>query len=266
VSYAAVELASKIYADLSRKSVLLVGAGETGELTLRHLLGKGIGQVRIANRTRAKAEALVAAMGGTVVDYESIAEALRTVDIVVTSVTSPTYIVQPEEVHRVMRQRSNNPLFIIDIGLPRNVNPAAGKIENVFLYDIDALSTIVDRNIDRRRAEIPHVTRIIREELIAFLRWQNSLEVGPTIQEFRESLEAIRAQEVQKNVNRFRPEDRELLEIVTRRIVNKILHGPTTILKQSTESGGHAEELINRVRALRDLFGIHGNGRDRHEE
>ncbi len=265
VSYAAVELASKIYADLSKKSVLLVGAGETGELTLRHLAGKGIGQIRIANRTREKAEALVAAFGGTVIDYEGIADALRTVDIVVTSVTSPSYIVQPEEVHRVMKQRSNNPLFIIDIGLPRNVNPAAGKIENVFLYDIDALSTIVDRNLDRRKGELPHVTRIIREELVAFLRWQHALEVGPTIQEFRESLEAIRAGEVSRHVNRFRPEDRELLEIVTKRIVNKILHHPTTVLKQSTESGGHGGDLVNRVKALRDLFGMTGNGEEGHD-
>lgn len=265
VSYAAVELASKIYADLTRKSVLLIGAGETGELTLRHLVGKGIGQVKIANRTRERAEALVAAMGGTVVDYEGIVEALCSVDIVVSSVTSPSYIVQPDDFHRVMKQRSNSPLFIIDIGLPRNVNPAAGKIENVFLYDIDALSTIVDRNLDRRRAEIPRVTRIIREELVSFLRWQNALEVGPTIQEFRESLEAIRSQEVMKNVNRFSPEDRELLEIVTRRIVNKILHGPTTVLKQSTESGVHSEEVITRVKALRELFGIGGNGEAPHD-
>jgi glutamyl-tRNA reductase len=265
VSYAAVELASKIYADLTKKSVLLIGAGETGELTLRHLVGKGITQVRIANRTRERAEALVAALGGTVIDYEEIVDALRTVDIVVTSVTSPSYIVQPEEVQKVMKQRSNNPLFIIDIGLPRNVNPLAGKIENVFLYDIDALSTIVDRNLDRRRGEIPKVTRIIREELVSFLRWQNSLEVGPTIQEFRESLEAIRLQEVQKNVNRFRPEDRELLELVTRRIVNKILHGPTTVLKQATEAGGHSEELASHVKALRELFGISRNGGTGHE-
>ena len=266
VSYAAVELASKIYADLSKKSVLLIGAGETGELTLRHLVGKGIGQVKIANRTRERAETLVAAMGGTVIDYEEIADALRSVDIVVTSVTSPSYIVQPDEVHRVMRQRSNSPLFIIDIGLPRNVNPAAGKIENVFLYDIDTLSTIVDRNLDRRRAEIPRVTRIIREELISFFHWQNSLEVGPTIQEFRESLEAIRAQEVMRNVNRFKPEDRELLDLVTRRILNKILHGPTTVLKQGTESGTHSEEAVNRVKALRELFGIPGNGEAGREE
>lgn len=266
VSYAAVELASKIYADLAKKSVLLIGAGETGELTLRHLVGKGIGQVKVANRTRERAEALVAAMGGTVVDYEEIVDTLRSVDIVITSVTSPSYIVQPDEVHRVMKQRSNNPLFIIDIGLPRNVNPAAGKIENVFLYDIDALSTIVDRNLDRRRGEIPKVTRIIREELISFFRWQNTLEVGPTIQEFRESLEAIRVQEVTRNINRFRPEDRELLELVTRRIVNKILHGPTTVLKQGTEPGGHGEDSVNRVKALRELFGISRNGESGHEE
>ncbi len=265
VSYAAVELASKIYADLTKKSVLLIGAGETGELTLRHLVGKGIGHVTIANRTREKAEALASAMGGTVIDYEGIVDALRSADIVVSSVTSPSYVVQPGEVQKVMKQRSNNPLFIIDIGLPRNVNPLAGKIENVFLYDIDALSTIVDRNLDRRRAEIPKVTRIIREELVAFLRWQNALEVGPTIQEFRESLEAIRSQEVQKHVNRFRPEDRELLELVTRRIVNKILHGPTTVLKEGTESGTHTEEVIHRVKALRDLFGIRGNGGADHE-
>jgi glutamyl-tRNA reductase len=266
VSYAAVELASKIYADLAKKSVLLIGAGETGELTLRHLVGRGIGQVKVANRTRERAEALVAAMGGTVIDYEEIVDALRSVDIVVTSVTSPSYIVQPEEVQKVMKQRSNNPLFIIDIGLPRNVNPAAGRIENVFLYDIDALSTIVDRNLDRRRGEIPKVTRIIREELISFFRWQNALEVGPTIQEFRESLEAIRSQEVMRNVNRFKPEDRELLELVTRRIVNKILHGPTTVLKQGTESHAYSAEVLNRVKALRELFGISRNGEGGHEK
>jgi len=266
VSYAAVELASKIYADLSRKSVLLIGAGDTGELTLRHLQGKGIGKVAIANRTREKAEALAAAFGGAVVDYDGIADALRTADIVITSVTSPAYVVGPDEVHRVMRQRSNNPLFIIDIGVPRNVHPAAGKIENVFLYDVDALSSIVDRNLEKRKGEIPKVTRIIREELAAFFRWQNSMEVGPTIQEFRQQVEAIRAEEVRKNVNRFRDEDRELLELVTRRIVNKILHGPTTVLKQGAESGGHSEDLLHRVHVLRELFGLGRNGEAPHEE
>ena len=132
VSYAAVELASKIFADLSRKSALLIGAGETGELTLKHLVGKGIGDIKIANRTRANAEALVAELGGAVVDYEQIVDALRVVDIVITSVNSPSYVVQPEHVHSVMRQRGNNPLFLIDIGVPRNINPAAARSRTCF--------------------------------------------------------------------------------------------------------------------------------------
>jgi glutamyl-tRNA reductase len=187
-------------------------------------------------------------------------DALRAVDIVITSVNSPSYIVQPGDTHKVMKQRSNNPLFIIDIGVPRNVDPSCKKIENVFLYDIDALGAIVDRNLEKRKAELPKVTRVIREELIEFFRWHNSLEVGPTIQEFRDALEVIRRQEVEKNVHRFKPEDQELLELVTKRIVNKILHQPTTVLKQSAEEGGHTTDAILRVKALRELFGFSRNG------
>ena len=267
VSYTAVELASKIFADLSRKSVLLIGAGETGELTLTHLVGKGIGRVIIANRTRAKAEALAATMGprSSVIDYEQIVDALRAVDIVITSVNSPSYIVQPEDVHKVMKQRSNNPLFIIDIGVPRNVNPSANKIENVFVYDLDSLSAIVDRNVEKRKGEIPKVEAIIGEELSAFYRWYNSFEIGPTIQEFRETIEKIRQSEVEQHINRFAEEDRQLLELVTRRIVNKILHRPTTVLKESAESGEDESTTIPRIQALRDLFGISRNG-ERHRE
>lgn len=260
VSYAAVELANKIFADLSRKTVLLIGAGETGELTLKHLVGRGIGQVKIANRTRAKAEALVASFGGTVVDYENMVEGLRSADIVVTSVNSPSYVVQPDDIHKVMRQRSNNPLFIIDIGVPRNVNPAARKIENVFLYDIDSLSAIVDKNLERRKAELPKVAAIVEEEKHEFFLWHNSLEVGPTIHDLREAFEAIRHQEVEKNINRFRTEDRELVDLLTKRIMNKILHQPMTTLKQGTENGNGEHETLLRIKALRELFGISQNG------
>lgn len=256
VSYAAVELASKIFADLSRKSVLLIGAGETGELTLKHLVGKGIGHIKIANRTRAKAEALVAEFGGTVVDYERFTDALRTVDIVITSVNSATYIVNPDDVQSVMKQRGNTPLFIIDIGVPRNVNPAARKIENLFLYDIDSLTTIVDRNLEKRKAEIPRVTSIIRQEMVEFFRWHRSLQVAPTIQDLHAAFEQVRMQEVGKHINRFRPEDRELVELVTRRIVNKILHQPLSLLKEGSENGSGGPETLMRVKVLRDLFGI----------
>ncbi|MBI4535767.1 MAG: glutamyl-tRNA reductase, partial [Ignavibacteriae bacterium] len=263
VSYAAVELASKIFEDLSKKSVLLIGAGETGELTLKHLVSKGIGHIRIANRTREKAEGLVASFGGTVVNYADMVEALKTTDIVISSVNSPSYIVQPDDVQKVMKQRSNNPLFIIDIGVPRNVNPASNKVDNVFLYDIDSLSTIVDKNLEKRKAELPKVTRIIREEMVEFFHWYNSLQVGPTIHDLRDAFEAIRRQEVEKNINRFNPEDRELVELVTRRIVNKILHQPVTNLKLGAENGSRGGETHSRIKALRELFGI---GKDKRED
>lgn len=259
VSYAAVELASKIFANFSRKSVLLIGAGETGELTLKHLVGKGIGTVRVANRTRARAEALVAQLGGEVVEYEQMPEALLMADIVITSVTSPTYVVGPEDVQKVMRRRGNNPLFIIDIGVPRNVDPASRRIENVFLYDIDALSAIVEHNIQKRSSEMPAVTRIVREEMAEFLRWHKSLQVAPAIQEFRSAIEAIREEEVQKNINRFKAEDRELVELLSRRIVNKILHQPLIVLKQGAENGSHGPDTITRIRVLRELFGLAKN-------
>ncbi len=258
VSYAAVELASKIFADLSKKSALLIGAGETGELTMKHLVGKGIGKVYLANRTREKAESLTRELGGSVVDYDNLVDTLGVVDIVITSVNSPSYVVLPMHVHKVMKQRANNPLFLIDIGVPRNVDPASRKIENVFLYDIDALSSIVDRNLDHRKAELPAVDAIVREELTEFSHWVESLSVGPTIQEFRASLESIRQEEVEKNINRFKQEDRELVDLVTRRIVNKILHMPTTVLKESSTDG--EQDTIARVKALRELFGI-GNER-----
>lgn len=256
VSYAAVELAGKIFADLSRKSALLIGAGETGELTLKHLLGKGIGRIQIANRTRSKAEALATEFGGSVIDYDQIVPALRTVDVVVTSVNSPAYVLEPADVHGVMRQRGHNPVFIIDIGVPRNVNPAVRKIDNVFLYDIDALNTIVDRNLDKRKADIPRATTIIREELVEFFRWHRSLQVAPAIQDLHAAFEQIRQQEVGKHVNRFRPEDRELLELVSHRIVNKLLHQPLSILKGGSESGSAGPETLNRVKVLRELFGL----------
>ncbi len=261
VSYAAVELATKIFADLSRKSALLIGAGETGELTLKHLVGKGIGKVRVANRTRARAEALVADLGGEVIDYELMADALRDADIVITSVNSPSYVVQPDDVQKVMRQRGNNPLFIIDIGVPRNVNPAARKMENVFLYDIDSLSAIVDHNLVKRASAMPAVTRIIREEMVEFFRWHKSLGVAPTIQDFRATLELIRHDEVQKHINRFAAEDRELVDLVTRRIVNKILHQPLTTLKQGAENGSGEAETTLRIKVLRELFGLTQSGR-----
>jgi len=183
-------------------------------------------------------------------------EGLRNVDIVITSVTSPTYVLQPGDLQKVIRQRASNPLFVIDIGVPRNVDPSCNKVANVFLYDMDSLSAIVDRNLELRKVEIPKVTRIIEEEMTDFFHWYNSLQVTPTIQDLREAFEVIRTQEVEKNINRFKPEDRELVDLLTKRILNKILHQPITTLKQTAEEGTTTRETLVRIKTLRDLFGI----------
>jgi len=263
VSYAAVELANKIFEDLSSKSVLLVGAGKTGELTLKHLISKGIGRIRIANRTASRADELAALHGGTPVPFDAMRESLAGVDIAVTSVTTPEPIILAEDIARIMKVRKNDPLFLIDLGVPRNIDAGARKIGNVFLYDLDSLGTVVSRNLGMRESEIPGVQAIITEEMKHFVSWYSSLQVGPTIQDLLRSVETIRSEEVGKNIHRFSGEDRELVELLTKRIVNKILHQPITSLKHQSENGSGKGEVLERIHALRDFFGL---GRETHEE
>jgi glutamyl-tRNA reductase len=255
VSYAAVELANKIFADLNKHTALIIGAGETSELTAKHLTGKNIGKLIFTNRTREKAEALAHEHGGTVVDFDNYVSELKNVDIIIGSVTIPSYILTQQQIQKAMKERGNNPLFIIDIGVPRNVEPATSKIDNVFLYDIDALNHMVDQNLESRRAEIPKVKKIIFEELEQFYTWYKSLQVTPTIQELREQFEAIRVEEISKNINRFPKENQELVEILTKRIVNKILHTPIVNLKNGT-NGDIDDETINKISLIRNLFGL----------
>ena len=258
VSYAAVELANKIFSDLSKKSALLIGAGETGELTAKHLLGRGIGSIFVANRTKSKAEDLATSIGGKAVDFEAFQQMLSKVDIVVSSVASQQYVVTKADVQRAMKERSHDPLFIIDIGVPRNIDPEANKIDNVFLYDMDGISGIIDQNIQKRRSEIPHVNQIILEELTEFNNWFNSLQVAPTIHDLRTHFEQVRQEEVEKNINRFSQEDRELVELVTKRIVNKLLHLPTTNLKNGNDES--EDEKHKKLHLVRSLFGLHRKG------
>ncbi|MGA7162291.1 MAG: glutamyl-tRNA reductase [Bacteroidota bacterium] len=259
VSYAAVEIANKIFSDLSKKTALLIGAGETGELTAKHLVGRGIGGIFVANRTRTKAEELVAALGGKAVDFESLHQMLAQVDIVISSVTSDQYVITKSDVQRAMKERSHKPLFIFDIGVPRNIDPDINSIESVFLHDMDGISVIIDRNVEKRKAEIPRVNEIILEELTEFYNWYNSLQVNPTIHDLRTHFEEVRLEEVEKNINRFSPEDRELVDIVTKRIVNKLLHLPTTNLKNGEDES--EEDKHKKLHIVRSLFGLH---KDKH--
>jgi glutamyl-tRNA reductase len=254
ISYAAVELANKIFADLSKKRALLIGAGETGELTAKHLKSKGIGELVITNRTRSRSEELAAKIGGTVVDFENFVNELERIDIVISSVQAPEPIIDAVTMQRALRRRGNDPIFLIDIGVPRNIDPACNKFDNVFLHDIDALKHIIDKNLLKRQQETPKIEHIIMEELQELFAWYNSLKLNPTISELRQMFEFIRQAEVEKHINKFKEEDRELIDIVTKRIINKLLHTPMTTLRSS--NGDPEDDTLTYISSIRKLFGL----------
>jgi glutamyl-tRNA reductase len=252
VSYLAAELATKIFADLSKRSALLVGAGETGKLAAKHLLSRSLGGLVIANRTRESAERVAAEVGARVIDFESIPKELAGVDIVLTAVAADRFILKHSDVSGAMSARGNRPLIVIDLGVPRNVDPGVNVIENVFLHDLDALNTIIAQNLGHRESEVPKVERIIEEELAAFREWHGSIDLTPTIAELRERFESIRGAEVERMRHKLPPAEIEEVEMLTKRIVNKILHTPMTNLK----NGHSSEETRTKISFIRHLFGL----------
>jgi glutamyl-tRNA reductase len=255
VSYAAAELATKIFEDLSKRTALLIGAGETGKLTAKHLASRELGNLLLANRTMKRAEELVAHLGGRAIEFEKIHAELSHVDIVISSVDATQYILSAADIRKAMKSRGNKPLFIIDIGVPRNIDPSANTIENVFLHDIDALNHIIDQNLAHRKAEIPKIQNIILDETTQFEMWHHSLDVTPTIQQLREQFEEIRHMEVEKHINHFSPDTREEVDLLTKRIINKLLHVPMVNLRNG--SGEHTDdETRTKVHILRHLFGL----------
>ena len=254
IGYASVELAERIFEKLHKKSALIIGAGETAKITAKHLRGKNIGSLYITNRTHARAEAVAHELAAEVVPFDRFRTALKDVDIVISSVTVDEPILTAADIEEALGSRHGGALFLVDIGVPRNIESAAGKLDNVFLYDIDTLRTMVDENVSKRKAQIPRVEVIVEEEVSNYFAWASSLEVTPTIKDLTRMVEEIRKTEVDKNVNRFDEKDRELLDLVTKRIVNKIMHTPISQIRN-----GHDEpafERVNSISAIRKLFGL----------
>ncbi len=258
VSYAAVELAEKIFGNLRGKTAMLIGAGETAELAAKDLKPKEISRLFIANRTIERAQNLAAVIGmGEAISLEDISQNLADCDIVISSVGGSEYILTREMVASAMKRLEDKPLLVIDIGVPRNVDPLVKKITNVFLNDIDSLNLIVENNMEMRRAEIPAVRRIVDEELNEFVKWYNSLAVGPTIKKLRDKIEQIRVEEVKRYKNKISGTDSKIVDEVTRSLVNKILHEPLTNLKDA-ENG---ISIVDRVNLIKTLFGLSGESR-----
>ncbi|MDY7034078.1 MAG: glutamyl-tRNA reductase [Thermodesulfobacteriota bacterium] len=255
VSYAAVELAKKIFNTLGNKIVLLIGAGEMAELAARHLLNNGVRDMLIANRTYSRAEKLAVDFGGTPVAFEHLTLFLDQVDIIISSTDSPHYIIKYSDVRRALKIRKHKPIFCIDIAVPRDIDPKINNIDNVYLYDIDDLEGVVDANREERNEEAKKAEKLIEKEVDQFQGWLGSLDVVPTVVSLREKFEEIRKREVDKaisNLNGSSDIDQKILESLTSSIINKILHGPVTKLKgkKDTLKGSYY------VDAVRDLFNL----------
>ncbi|HEY7728934.1 MAG TPA: glutamyl-tRNA reductase [Candidatus Eisenbacteria bacterium] len=251
--FAAVNLAAKVLGNLTDKRALLIGAGEMAGLAAKHLMETGLRTFVIANRSRERGEALGRCLAARVVSLEAIPVLLPGADIVVGATSAPGVLVTESMVRTAMKLRRNRPLLIFDLAVPRDVDPAAAPLPNVFLHDLDALGAIVAQSLDQRRAEVPKAESIVDQEVARFLRWYRSLELKPTITAFRGHFERVAREEVERHKGRFRPEDRPALEALAHGIIQKLLHRPTTRLSRSEEDGA---DTLSRIDALRDLFDL----------
>ncbi len=256
VSYAAVQLIEKIFSNLSKKSAMVIGAGETGEIAAKHLRDRGIGRLSITNRTIERAEKLASSLNAKIIPFDNFKDYIYDYDIIISATSAQGLILTRKDIEAAMKRRNYSSLVLMDIAVPRDIDPTSKVIDYVFYHDIDSLNIIVEQNLSKRRDEIPKVERIIKEELEALVSWYNSLEAGPTIKELRDYFENIRAEEVEKNKNRFTDDDQEKLDIITKRIINKILHQPMVELKKLTGEGNAPDEMAARISIIREIFGI----------
>lgn len=238
VGLAAVELADRALGGLSGKRALVIGAGEMAGLAAAHLAGGGAAPT-IANRTESSARALAEKLGGSVAPFERLAGALVDCDVVIASAAAPHHLITEQMMRDVMARRAGRTAVLIDVAVPRNIDPAVAGIDGVALHDIDRLREVVDGNLERRAAEVPKVERIIENELDEFSRWARSLELVPAIKDMISVVESIRRDEIARVAKHFSKEQLAQLDQVTRSIVKKILHHPITRLR---EDGGNGAE------------------------
>ncbi|MDX1520913.1 MAG: glutamyl-tRNA reductase [Anaerolineae bacterium] len=256
VSSVAAALAGNVLGDLSEQHVVLIGAGIMGEAAVKALRQRGASEITVVNRTYENAEKLALPWGGKAVTFQQLPEALRKADIIISSTGAPHTILNRDLLEPAMRQRPDRPLFIIDIALPRDIDPNVTELANVHLRDIDSLQEQANDNVRERELEIPQVEAIVAEEVEQFLSWLASLNVVSTITDLRRQIEALRQSELQRLFNRLDLDEREreLVATMSHRLVNKILHQPTVCLKREAAKG-NAASYSSTVRQLFSLGG-----------
>jgi glutamyl-tRNA reductase len=255
ISFAAVELAKKIFSDLSGRVFMLLGAGEMAELAARHLMSNGVKEVIVANRSFERACDLSKEFNGRPVKLEEFLREMAHADIVICSTGAPNYILMKDQMQKVMKERKQKPVFLIDISVPRNIDPQINDLDNVYLYNIDDLQGIVDANMFERKKEAEKAEKIVEEEIEPFLKWLSSLDSVPTIVALREKAEEIKKEEFEKLMNRF-PEmednQKKAIEYMAAAIINKLIHPPTKALKEDPED----RDLM--IAIIKKLYGING--------
>jgi glutamyl-tRNA reductase len=255
VAFASVELAKKILGDLSGRTVMLIGAGEMCELAAKHFLNCGASGIMVANRTFSRAERLAEEFGGEAVRFEELFDHLHRADIVLSSTGAPHTIIGPKDVEQVVRRRKYKPMFFIDIAVPRDIDARVNDVESAYLFTVDDLQEIVQANLAQRNLEASKAEEIIEQEIGQFFRWLSSLESTPTIVALRSKFEEIRRAELDKTLGGWKdlpPEAEKRLELLTMAIINKLLHTPTALLKQSGQ-GGRTDLYTDALRQLFDL-------------
>ncbi|PLX45601.1 MAG: glutamyl-tRNA reductase [Deltaproteobacteria bacterium] len=256
VSFAAVELARKIFGELTGRTVMVIGAGEMCELAATHLVENGISNVMVTNRTYARAEKLAEQYGGKAVHFDAFTKHLDEVDIIISSTGAPGHVLHAADVQTAMKQRRQKPMFLIDIAVPRDIDPAINNLDNVYLYDVDDLQGIVEVNKKERAKEAEKAEEIVRQEVDSFLKWLKMLDVTPTIRQLREQFDEIRRAELDKTLkvmgDNLTKKELKSLESMTQAIVNKILHQPTICLKALADESD-ADLSLDSVRRV---FGL----------
>jgi glutamyl-tRNA reductase len=257
ISHAAVELARKIFGSLSNRTVMIAGAGKMSELAARHLRSSGASHVFVTNRTHERAFEMAKLFQGTPVEYGRFLATLPEVDILITSSGAPHYILHKDEMHRVISARRNRPMFLIDIAVPRNIEPAVNDLDNVFLYDIDDLHEVIEANKRERLKEAERAEALVAEEVSRMMAGLKVAEVTPIITGLKAQLDLIGSAEIEKvrrKYGPFTPQQEEALEALTRGILNKVAHGPIAELRNQAAQpdGAHVIAVLKKVFHVQD--------------
>ncbi|OQY20405.1 MAG: glutamyl-tRNA reductase [Desulfobacteraceae bacterium 4572_35.1] len=255
VSFAAVELARKIFGSVEGKTVMLVGAGEMCELAAKHFINNGVNRVLVTNRTFARAEKLANEFSGHPVLFENFKDQLHQADIVLSSTGASNFIVGVEQVTSALRLRKNRPMFFIDIAVPRDIDPRVNDINNVYLYDVDDLQGVVNANLKERHKEAASAHLIIEYEIGQFQSWMAGLDVVPTIVSLRRKVDELRQQELDKTFSQLKhlnEDDRKAIIAMSSALMNKILHPPTKVLKLAQKDDG-AQQYVDALQRLFEL-------------